>query len=372
MPDADVTVVRIRVLKEGRRTMHGYRALGTGFLFACCVCFVSRAVSGQGAEPAQFIRGDANADGEKDIGDVVYMLRCSFLGGSCPTCADAADVNDDGARDIGDPIFLLNYLFLAGADLPAPNAACGVDEMADELDCALYPRCLVSSNPEAIATSRGDLVITPVEHASLVLEWDGKVIYSDPVGGAGKFAGLPAPDIIVITHSHGDHMDRGTLLAIAKPGTVLVDPTAVSQSLKSSGGIGGISEMVLANGQSTNLYGVGIDAIPMYNSYHPKGQGNGYVLNLDGTRVYIAGVTEDIIEMRNLQNISLAFVCMNLPYTMTPAKAASAVLQFKPRFVYPYHYRDQDGTADPNAQAFKTAVEAGSQAIEVRLRDWYP
>jgi L-ascorbate metabolism protein UlaG (beta-lactamase superfamily) len=110
----------------------------------------------------------------------------------------------------------------------------------------------------------------------------------------------------------------------------------------------------------------------MYNSYHPKGQGNGYVLNLDGTRVYIAGDTEDIGEMRNLQNISLAFVCMNLPYTMTPARAASAVLQFKPRFVYPYHYRDQDGTADPNAQAFKTAVEAGSQAIEVRLRDWYP
>ena len=129
---------------------------------------------------------------------------------------------------------------------------------------------------------------------------------------------------------------------------------------------------MLSNGETTEIEDLQVEAVPMYNltdgrlQYHEKGVGNGYVLDLEGTRVYIAGDTEDIPEMRALEQVDLAFVCMNLPYTMTPEQAASAVLEFRPGVVYPYHYRGQD------PGVFQTLVEAASQEIEVRLRDWYP
>ncbi len=340
-------------------------------LLACCLFCLCRMASGQIDAPVPFLRGDANADGEKNISDAVYMLGCNFLGTECAACADAADVNDDGKGDITDPIFLLNFLFLGGAAVPAPSEACGVDPTADGLGCASFPAC-TPANPDAVATAKGDLIVTPIDHASLVLRWDGKTIYSDPVGGAAKYAGLPAPDVIVVTHTHGDHMDRLTIKGIAKVGTVLVLPKAVSQALASGGGVGGLEEKILANGGQASVDGIEINAVPMYNSRHTKGEGNGYVLDLAGTRVYLSGDTEDTPEMRALEDIACAFVCMNLPFTMTPDAAASAVLQFKPKVVYPYHYRNQDGTADPNATKFRTLVEAASQEIEVRLRDWYP
>src|SRR5690606_35682669 len=132
---------------------------------------------------------------------------------------------------------------------------------------------------------------------------------------------------------------------------------------------------VLSNGEQSSLKNVQIEGIPMYNlreealKFHEKGRGNGYVLTLGGKRVYISGDTEDIPEMRQLKNIDIAFVCMNLPYTMTVESAASAVLDFKPKKVYPYHYRGTEGLSD--VETFKTLVNQGDKSIEVVQLDWY-
>jgi L-ascorbate metabolism protein UlaG (beta-lactamase superfamily) len=328
--------------------------------------------SGRGrAADASFLRGDANADGTSDLSDAISMLFCNFLGTSCTDCPDAADANDDGKRDVSDPIYLLNYLFLGDAAPPAPGQACGEDPTADELPCAAFAPCVVS-DPDAISTSRGALRVVPVEHASLVLLWDSKAVYADPVGGAAKYAGLPPPDLIVVTHTHGDHMDPSTIRALAIDGTVVIAPQSVATAIAGGGGAGKGTVQTLANGDTTSVADVGVEAVAMYNitagrlQNHPKGVGNGYVLNFDGTRAYVSGDTEDILEMRALEEIALAFLCMNLPYTMTPAQAASAALEFRPSIVYPYHYSGQ------NPADFKELVEAGDAGIEVRLRDWYP
>lgn len=321
---------------------------------------------GQEEPGARFVRGDADVDGERNITDAVYMLGCSFLGTECSSCADAADVNDDGEMNVTDPIFLLNFLFSGG---PGPADSCGSDTTTDALGCRSFPPC---ADPDAIPTVRGDLIVTPIDHATLVLRWDGKAIYVDPVGGAGRFSGLPPPDVILVTDIHNDHMHAATIRAVAVETTVLVVPGAVSQALAGAGGIGAAEEKVVANGAKVTAAGIEIEAVPMYNTtqdrlrYHEKGRGNGYVLDLAGTRVYISGDTEDIPEMRALTDIALAFLCMNLPYTMTPQQAASAALEFQPRIVYPYHHSGQ------NPETFRSLVEAGSQAIEVRIRDWYP
>jgi L-ascorbate metabolism protein UlaG (beta-lactamase superfamily) len=325
--------------------------------------------SGQQGAGVSFIRGDANGDGKRNITDAIFMLGCSFIGTGCPTCMDAADVNDDGQRNITDPIYLLNFLFAGGANPPAPDGACGQDPTADDLDCVSFPPC---ASGDIFSTSKGDVIITPIEHATLVLEWDQKTIYVDPVGGAAQFHDLPAPDIILVTDIHGDHMDPATLRAVARDTTALVIPMAVSDAIAGAGGFGSARRVVLANGETKTVEGIGIEAVPMYNTtpdrlkYHAKGRGNGYVLDLAGTRVYLSGDTEDIPEMRMLTAIDGAFLCMNLPFTMTPEQAASAVLEFKPKIVYPYHYRGQDPAK------FKSLVEAASRDIEVRLRDWYP
>ncbi len=318
---------------------------------------------------AAFIRGDSNIDGEIDIGDAIQIIFCDFTGGNCSSCADAADVNDDKERNLSDPIYLLSYLFLGESPPPAPFEACGTDPTEDEIDCQSFPLC---ASEDSIPTSRGELLVLPIDHASLVLQWDGKAIYVDPVGGVQLYAGLPPPDIVLVTHTHGDHMSATTLNALVQDGTVLVVPEAVSEALASSGVLDIVEEKVLANGEAVQIGDIHAEAIPMYNlteerlRYHPKGTGNGYVLGLEGTRVYISGDTEDIPEMRALQDIDLAFICMNLPYTMTPEQAASSVLEFRPRVVYPYHFRGQD------PEIFKNLVEAESGEIEVRIRNWYP
>jgi L-ascorbate metabolism protein UlaG (beta-lactamase superfamily) len=220
------------------------------------------------------------------------------------------------------------------------------------------------------------LTIQPIQHATVVLTADGKTIYVDPVGGAAKYQGLAAPDIILVTDIHGDHFDPATLSALMNKNNVLVAPDAVvaklSDTLKNGGNI-----IVLANGKTTKQGGIGITAIPMYNlpasttdPRHPKGRGNGYVLSVGGKKIYLSGDTQGIPEMRALTGIDIAFVCMNLPYTMDINEAADAVLAFKPRIVYPYHYRGQGGLSDVNA--FKALVEKGDKSIEVRLRNWYP
>lgn len=225
---------------------------------------------------------------------------------------------------------------------------------------------------DQVQTSKGMLTIQPVFHAAIVFTWDNKTIYVDPYGGAKAFEGLAAPDLVLITDIHQDHLDLGTLNAIETGKATFIVPQAVADkmpaNLKSKC-------VILANGKSINEKGIDIEAIPMYNlpeaenAMHAKGRGNGYVLTFGGKKVYISGDTEDIAEMRRLKNIDIAFVCMNLPYTMDVKQASSAVLEFKPGIVYPYHYRGQDGLSNTNE--FKTLVNNGNKDIDVRLRNWY-
>ena len=223
------------------------------------------------------------------------------------------------------------------------------------------------------AADENGFIITPVEHASMVLNWDGTIIYVDPVGGKDAYSTYSEPDMVLVTDIHGDHMDIPRLEGIATDKTVLFAPKAVfdkmTESLQNK-------TQVVKNGDLVNDFEMTIEAIPMYNlrpealKFHEKGRGNGYVLERNGQRIYISGDTEDIPEMRNLVNIDIAFVCMNLPYTMTVEKAAEAVLAFKPKTVYPYHYRGTEGLSDMDK--FKSLVETGNPEIKVTELDWYP
>jgi L-ascorbate metabolism protein UlaG (beta-lactamase superfamily) len=219
-------------------------------------------------------------------------------------------------------------------------------------------------------TAGGEIKVHPVAHASFVMETPVGTIYSDPVGEVAAYEAFPRPDLIVVTHEHGDHFNLDTLNGLVGDNTKLITNPAVFEKLPDALKAKATS---IGNGESTTFAALGIDAIPAYNlteerkNFHPMGRDNGYVLNFDGFRVYISGDTEDIPEMRALENIDLAFVCMNLPFTMDVAAAASAVAEFKPKFVYPYHYRGRDnGTQDP-AEFAKLVGEAA----EVKMGGWY-
>ena len=231
----------------------------------------------------------------------------------------------------------------------------------------------VAKAAEKVKKDTDSIEILPVSHATFVIVWDDVVFYTDPTGGAEAFSGMEKPDFILITDIHGDHMDAKTLKALELGTIKIIVPQAVRDALP--------QEMhsqliVLNNGQSQEFMGFDIEAIPMYNlpedpeSRHIKGRGNGYVLEKDGTRFYIAGDTEDIPEMRALKDIDIALVPMNLPYTMDVDQAAEGVLAFAPEKVYPYHYRGQEGFAD--VEKFKELVNAKNKNIEVVLLDWYP
>jgi L-ascorbate metabolism protein UlaG (beta-lactamase superfamily) len=226
---------------------------------------------------------------------------------------------------------------------------------------------------QTIQTKSGNLQIQPVTHATFIMNYNNKAFYVDPTGGPSAFAGMAKPDVIIITDIHGDHCDPKTIDSITTTNTIFVVPRAVAERLR---GVNPSKLVILNNGQKTEKDGVSITAIPMYNlpensdSRHTKGRGNGYVINFGGKNVYISGDTEDIPEMRHLKNIDVAFVCMNLPYTMDVNQAASAVLEFKPKIVYPYHYRGQEGLSDVNA--FRKLVNDGNKNIDVRLVNWYP
>jgi L-ascorbate metabolism protein UlaG (beta-lactamase superfamily) len=224
-----------------------------------------------------------------------------------------------------------------------------------------------------IETDKGVLHIKPISHGTLAMQWQGKTIYIDPVGGANAFKGLPDPDIILITHIHGDHLSKQTLSEINTSKATFYTPQSVADSLQD---MFSSQLMVMANGDQSEMGEITIHAIPMYNLPresqvgHPEGRGNGYVLEMGGKRIYISGDTEGTGDMRDLENIDVAFVCMNLPYTMDIYEATSAVIEFKPAIVYPYHYRGKNGLSD--VAAFKEMVESETEAVEVRLRDWYP
>jgi L-ascorbate metabolism protein UlaG (beta-lactamase superfamily) len=219
-----------------------------------------------------------------------------------------------------------------------------------------------AGKPEEFKTTAGILTMTPIQHAGLMLQAGGQMVQIDPA--QGSYDGFPAADLILITDIHGDHLAPTNIAKLKKTSTVIIAPEAAAKSVAGA--------TILRNGETKTVGAWTIEAIPMYNLtrgpaagqlYHDKGRGNGYVITYGGLRMYIAGDTENIPEMRALKNIDVAFIPMNLPYTMTPEEAAAAVKAFKPKIVYPYHYMGSD------LMAFETALKGSG--IEVRLRDWY-
>lgn len=217
---------------------------------------------------------------------------------------------------------------------------------------------------DRIPADGGDITITPITHASLQLEYAGKVIHVDP-SAQGDYSQAKAADLILVTDIHQDHLDPAALAKVRKPGAPVVAPAAAAEKLDGA--------TVIANGDTKTVGGVQIEAVPMYNVqrgpspgqlYHTKGRGNGYVLTLGGKRLYLSGDTECVPEIRALTNIDVAFLTMNLPYTMPASEAADCAKAFKPRIVYPYHYRGS------NLEEFAAALKG--EPIEVRIRNWYP
>lgn len=215
---------------------------------------------------------------------------------------------------------------------------------------------------DIITTSQGDLKITFIGHGTLMFTFGHKIIHVDPVGRYADYTTLPKADIILVTHDHGDHLDTKVIKIIRKEKTDLVLTEKCAEKVK-----GGI---VMKNGEVKTVQGLKIEAIPAYNlvhmrrkgvPYHPKGQGNGYVITFGDKRVYVAGDTENIPEMKVLKNIDLAFLPMNLPYTMTPEMVADAAKTFMPKILYPYHYGDTD--TSKIVELLKDIKE-----IEVRIR----
>ena len=215
---------------------------------------------------------------------------------------------------------------------------------------------------DTIATSTGPLIITFIGHASLIFEWNGEVIHIDPSSREANYYKLPKATMIFVTHHHGDHCDPASLKAIS------VDKTkAFMTSLAHEKWHQG---MVLRPGQSITVNGIEIETLPAYNlvhmrddgsPYHVKGECNSYVINLGGVRIFIAGDTENTPEMKALRNIDIAFLPMNLPYTMTAEMVADAAKGFKPKILYPYHYGKSD-------LGRLKELMADEEAVEMRIR----
>ena len=215
---------------------------------------------------------------------------------------------------------------------------------------------------DVIPTSAGDLQITFIGHGSLYLTFGNKVIHVDPYGKLADYGQLPKADLVLITHEHRDHLDPAALEKVIKPMTIVVANADAASQVSGS--------RSMKNGDFQTIDGITIEAVPAYNlvhkrdsgePFHPRGIGNGYILNFGDTRVYIAGDTENTPEMKALQDIDVAFLPMNLPYTMTPEMVADAARAFKPGILYPYHFGDTD-------TAKLTALLEDQKTIEVRIR----
>ena len=233
--------------------------------------------------------------------------------------------------------------------------------------CAVY-RALVglvvtfpALSTDQVSASGGDIEITPITHASVQLQHAGRVIQVDP-WSRGDYSHAKPADLILITGIENDHLDPDAIQKIRKAGAPVVIPAAGKEKVPDG--------TVLANGETKEVAGIRIEAVASYDlipgePFHPKGRGNGYIVTLGGKRLYFSGVTECVPEVQALTNIDVAFICFNSPRgRMTPAAAASCVAGFKPKIVYPYHYRTG------NVQEFKEALRG--QSIDVRLADWYP
>ena len=215
---------------------------------------------------------------------------------------------------------------------------------------------------DVVKTSAGELKITCIGHGTLMFTFNGKVIHVDPVTREADYATLPKADIILITHEHRDHLDPAALAHVRTDVTEIVLTEVCAQHVQ-----GGI---VMRNGDVRTVQGLSVEAVPAYNivhmrspgvPFHPKGTGNGYVITFGDTRVYVAGDTENIPEMKALKDIDVAFLPMNLPYTMTPEMVADAARRIRPRILYPYHY----GTTDTSKLV---DLLKGEKGIEIRIR----
>jgi len=214
---------------------------------------------------------------------------------------------------------------------------------------------------DGISTSAGDVAITFIGHGSLMMKFNGKTIHVDPFGEVADYSQLPKADIVLVTHEHGDHLDLDALGHIRTEKTVIVLTEFCAAKVKDG--------IVIHNGETREVGGLTVNALPAYNivnkrpdglPFHPKGAGNGYIVTFGDTRIYIAGDTENTPEMKALQNISVAFVPMNLPYTMTPEMVADAVRAFHPRILYPYHFGETDTS--------RIVALLKGEDVEVRIR----
>lgn len=214
---------------------------------------------------------------------------------------------------------------------------------------------------DLIPTSAGDLAITFIGHGSLMMIFHGKTIHIDPYSSVADYSSLPKADIVFLTHEHSDHLDKDALAKLRTDRTIIVLTEICATQME-----GGI---VMRNGETQTIDGLKVEAVAAYNilhtrpngeAFHPQGNGNGYILNFGDTRVYVAGDTENTPEMKALQNIALAFLPMNLPYTMTPEMVAEAVRAFRPRILYPYHFGKTDTSKIVNLLK--------GEDIEIRIR----
>ena len=198
---------------------------------------------------------------------------------------------------------------------------------------------------DIIPTSQGDLKITCIGHGTLMFTLGEKVIHIDPVSRYADYTKMPKADLILVTHEHGDHLDDVAIQDLTKEGTAIICTNKCMDQLNINGSI------IMKNGDTETVKGIKIEAVPAYNiehmrsensPFHPKGEGNGYILTFGDKRVYVAGDTENTPEMKALKNIDVAFLPMNIPYTMTPEMVADAAKAFKPNVLYPYHFGNTD------------------------------
>ena len=216
---------------------------------------------------------------------------------------------------------------------------------------------------DIIKTSAGDLRITCIGHGTLMFNFGTQIIHVDPFTKVADYEKLPKADIILITHEHFDHLDLKALELVRTEKTKVVLTEACSKQVKNG--------IIMKNGDVQTVNGLKIHSIPAYNlvhkrdngqPFHPKDVGNGYIITFGDKRVYVAGDTENIPEMKSLQEIDCAFLPMNLPYTMTPEMVADAAEAFRPKILYPYHFGDTD-----TSQLLKLLQD--QKEIEVRIRN---
>ena len=203
----------------------------------------------------------------------------------------------------------------------------------------------------------GDIRIALIGHGTLVITYANKVIHIDPVSMYADYTELPKADLILVTHEHGDHLDSKAIQAVTTTRTELITNQASAKNLSNAS--------VMKNGETRTVDGITIEAVPAYNpdkQFHPKGNGNGYVLTLGDKRVFVAGDTEDVPEIKALKNIDVAFLPMNLPFTMTPQQVADTAKAMRPKVLYPYHF----GETDTNELV---RLMEGEKDIEIRIRE---